>query len=209
MKRNSGDPGWNYGTLCDATNKDAIKCTLCGFISRGGITRLKYHVAGIRRKGVDICNMASEEDKAVCVALLEKPKEKKKQKRIQEEEMRAEVEIEEEDIAFNVGSKKQKRKNLGPMDKFANPIDPEGVTLNVKQQNLLDAIDKQRTYSVHQYCARWIYESVIPFHSIDNDGFKKFVEAVGQYGRGYRPPSQYQLREPLLKEEVERTKGLL
>ncbi|GJV41663.1 putative transcription factor/ chromatin remodeling BED-type(Zn) family protein [Tanacetum coccineum] len=80
--------------------------------------------------------------------------------------------------------------------------------LYVRQSNLIDALDKERTHSVHQYCARWIYESCIPFHSIDNDGFKKFVEAVGQYGRGYRPPSQYQLREPLLKEEVERTKGL-
>nr|GEU76592.1 hypothetical protein [Tanacetum cinerariifolium] len=72
-----------------------------------------------------------------------------------------------------------------------------------------DALNKERTYSVHQYCARWVYEACIPFRSIDNDGFKKFVEAVGIYGRGYRPPSQYLLREPLLKEEVERTKGLL
>ena len=50
---------------------------------------------------------------------------------------------------------------------------------------------------------------LIPFHAIDNDGFKKFVEAVRQFGPGYRPPTRYQLREPLLKEEVERTKRLL
>ncbi|GKF07267.1 hypothetical protein Tco_0041491 [Tanacetum coccineum] len=72
-------------------------------------------------------------------------------------------------MLFNVGSKRQKPNNLGPMDKFANAINPEGI----------------------------------PFHSIDNDGFKKFVEAVGQYGRGYRPPNQYLLREPLLTEEIE------
>ncbi|GJT52355.1 putative transcription factor/ chromatin remodeling BED-type(Zn) family protein [Tanacetum coccineum] len=156
-----------------------------------------------------ICKKASEEDKAVCATSLEKPKEKKKQKRIREEEMREEVEIKDEDNAFNVGSNRQKPKNLGPMDKFANPIDPDGVTLKVRQQMLINALDKERTYSVHRYCARWIYESCIPFHSIYNDGFKKFVEAVGQYGRGYRPPRQYQLREPLLKEEVEQTKGLL
>nr|GEV14620.1 hypothetical protein [Tanacetum cinerariifolium] len=90
--------------------------------------------------------------------------------------MRAEVEIEdEEDNAFNTGSKRQNLKNLGPMEKFVNLIDPEGIL----------------------------------FHSIDNDGFKKFAEAVEQYDRGYYPPSQYQLREPLLKEEVKRTKGLL
>ncbi|PWA83079.1 Zinc finger, BED-type [Artemisia annua] len=147
LKRNSGDPGWNYGTLCDAKDRCAIKCTLCGFISKGGITRLKYHVAGIQRKGVAICRKASEEDKAVCAALLEKPKEKKKDKRIREEEVRAEVEIADEDNAFNVGSKRQKPKNLGPMDKFANPIDPESVTINPRQQNLIDALDKERTYN--------------------------------------------------------------
>ncbi|GKD18140.1 putative transcription factor/ chromatin remodeling BED-type(Zn) family protein [Tanacetum coccineum] len=148
LKRNSKDPGWNYGTLCDASNKDAIKCTLCGFISRGGITRLKYHVAGIERKGVAICKRASKEDKAVCATSLEKPKEQKKLKRIREEEIREEVEIEDEDNAFNVGSKRQNPKNLGPMDKFANPIDPEVVTLKVRQQNLIDALDKERTHRV-------------------------------------------------------------
>jgi hypothetical protein len=54
-----------------------------------------------------------------------------------------------------------------------------------------------------------VYETVIPFNAIDNDSFKWFVEAVGQFGPGYQPPTQYQLREPLLKEEVERTKTLL
>nr|GEY55401.1 hypothetical protein [Tanacetum cinerariifolium] len=49
----------------------------------------------------------------------------------------------------------------------------------------------------------------ILFHSINNDGSKKFVKAVGQYGRGYHPPRQYQLKEPLLKKEVEQTKGIL
>nr|KAJ0209317.1 hypothetical protein LSAT_V11C400221430 [Lactuca sativa] len=53
LKINSDDPGWNYGTLCAPLNKDAIKCKLCGFICKAGITRLKYH--GPRRKGEAIC----------------------------------------------------------------------------------------------------------------------------------------------------------
>ncbi|CAH9099577.1 unnamed protein product, partial [Cuscuta epithymum] len=36
-----------------------------------------------------------------------------------------------------------------------------------------------------------------------------FVEALGRYGPGYTPPSQYQLRETLLKAEVQRTKETL
>ena len=74
LKRNSGDVGWNYGTLCDPTNRDAVKCRLCGFICKAGITRLKFHVAGIKGKGVSICNKASKEDKDVCAAALENPK---------------------------------------------------------------------------------------------------------------------------------------
>ncbi|CAB4311508.1 unnamed protein product [Prunus armeniaca] len=53
----------------------------------------------------------------------------------------------------------------------------------------------QRTPEVHQSLAEWVYESGIPFDAIDNDSFKRFVEVVGQFGPGYRPPSQYQLRE--------------
>ncbi|GKD39649.1 hypothetical protein Tco_1259856 [Tanacetum coccineum] len=80
LNRNSWDPGWNFGTFCDATSKDTIKYKLCGFISKGGITRLKYHIARIQRKGVATCKKASVEDKAVCATLLEKPKEKRNKK---------------------------------------------------------------------------------------------------------------------------------
>ncbi|XP_070668923.1 uncharacterized protein [Malus domestica] len=76
-------------------------------------------------------------------------------------------------------------------------------------QNIHDAIWKERTHQVDQYVVRWVYEAGISFHAIDNDSFKRVMEAVGQFGSGYLPPSQYELREPLLKEEVERVKKSL
>lgn len=66
LKRNLDDPGWNYGTLCDPLNKDAIKYKLCVFICKAGITRLKYSVSGLKGNGVAICKNASKEDKAMC-----------------------------------------------------------------------------------------------------------------------------------------------
>lgn len=54
--------------------------------------------------------------------------------------------------------------------------------------------------------ARWVYESAIPFNVVNNDAFQQLLEAVGQFGPGYIPPTQYQLREPLLKQAVETTK---
>ncbi|KAL5704073.1 hypothetical protein ACHQM5_022546 [Ranunculus cassubicifolius] len=80
---------------------------------------------------------------------------------------------------------------------------------STRQQNIIDAIAKERTHGVHRYLVRWMYENGIAFNSVDNDSFKKFTEAVGQFGPGYLPPSQYQMREPLLKEEYDHTKTLL
>ncbi|KAM7519613.1 hypothetical protein LguiB_018575 [Lonicera macranthoides] len=68
---------------------------------------------------------------------------------------------------------------------------------------------KERIDEMHQHMARWVYESNIPFHHTSNVYFRGFVEVVGQFGSGYQPPNLYQLREPVLKEDVERTKSSL
>lgn len=49
----------------------------------------------------------------------------------------------------------------------------------------------------------------VPFNAINNDEFKQMCEAIGRFGPGFVGPSQYDCREKLLKEEVERTKDLL
>ena len=51
--------------------------------------------------------------------------------------------------------------------------------------------------------------AAIPFNACDNDEFKQMCEAIGQFGAGFQPPSQRDLRETLLEEEYARTKSLL
>ncbi|CAN1797986.1 hypothetical protein LINPERHAP1_LOCUS21509 [Linum perenne] len=50
---------------------------------------------------------------------------------------------------------------------------------------------------------------VVSFNAIDNDEFKQMCEAIERFGPGLKPPTQYDLREPLLKSEYARTKSLL
>ncbi|KAJ1277659.1 hypothetical protein BS78_04G020400 [Paspalum vaginatum] len=96
------------------------------------------------------------------------------------------------------------------MDKFARPIDPKASMAEAKrQQNINEALWKERTHQVQQYVARWVYTHAIPFNACDNDEFKEMVEAIGQFGPGFQPPSQYELRGKLLEEEHARTKSLL
>ncbi|CAN6579016.1 unnamed protein product [Malus baccata var. baccata] len=92
--------------------------------------------------------------------------------------------IKEEDIEV-IGSRKRPR-TLGPMDRFASSINPDSSnegSKKTRQQNIHNAIWKEIAHQVDQY---------------------RVMEAVGQFEPGYLPPSQYELREPLLKEEVER-----
>ncbi|CAN6566518.1 unnamed protein product [Malus baccata var. baccata] len=213
LKRSSEDVGWEYGILANPTNSDKVKCKLCDKIISGGVHRLKQHVANIRGNVV-ACIKSSDEDKAKCRAALEEAKNKKKQRDKHIVEVREEVQLqqiqEEEDIEV-IGSRKRPR-TLGPMDKFASSINLDSSnegSKKTRQQNIHDAIWKERTHQVDQYVARWVYEAGIPFHAIDNDSLKRVMEAVGQFGPGYLPPSQYELREPLLKEEVERVKKSL
>ena len=39
------DIGWSYASLVEGT-KNHVKCNFCSFVSTGGITRQKHHLAG-------------------------------------------------------------------------------------------------------------------------------------------------------------------
>ncbi|KAK3228896.1 hypothetical protein Dsin_000777 [Dipteronia sinensis] len=100
------------------------------------------------------------------------------------------------------------------MDKFANPINPNSSASRnsrntMKQQSVNDTILKERTHVTQRYVAKWVYQVSIPFNVIDNDCFLQMVEAIGRFGPSFKPPSQWQLREPLLNGEFETTKDAL
>lgn len=214
LKRTSGDIGWEFGMLCNAMNQDKWKCIKCGKEFSGGVYRIKQHIAGVRGN-IAPCLKASSEDKQRCKEALDGAKKKKQVTKESNESVRSEVEVHElEEIEeMEGGGTKKHPRTLGSMDGYVSKINLDDSSLSEskrrRQQSIHDALFKQRSLQVHQYLARWVYESGIPFHAVDNDSFKRFVEAVGQFGPGYYPPSQYQLREPLLKGEVERIKMLL
>lgn len=210
VKRKSDDVGWDYGELTLPNNYDKIKCKLCDKAFSGGIYRLKQHIAGLRGN-VKPCPKSTPLDKTKCLQALEGSKKRRQDKKERIEEVREEVEIsrDNDDVVEidNAGSKPVRP--LGPMDQFARAIYPDASMRKTRQQNINDALFKNRTNEVHTYLAKWVYGAGIPFNAIINDDFQRFCEAVGQFGPGYMPPSQHQLREPLLKKEVERTKQSL
>ena len=109
------------------------------------------------------------------------------------ESIKREGEIEELDEIQSMeggGLGNKRPRPLGPMDRYASEINPdETFPKTTRQQSIHDALSKERSHQVHQYMARWVYETGILFNAVDNDSFKRFVEAVGQFGPGYQPPN--------------------
>ncbi|XP_075085470.1 uncharacterized protein LOC107761894 [Nicotiana tabacum] len=52
--------------------------------------------------------------------------------------------------------------------------------------------------------AAWMYDAGLPFNCVNYKTFDKFIEAVGQYGPGMKPPSYHEVRVTHLKKEVKK-----
>ncbi|TXG63733.1 hypothetical protein EZV62_010727 [Acer yangbiense] len=95
---------------------------------------------------------------------------------------------------------------LGSMDKFAKSTDSCSIgNRSLRHQNINESLFKEWL----AYVAKWVYEAGIPFNVVDNNSFKAMVQAIGLFGPRFQPPSQWQLREPLLKKMVEKTQVAL
>ncbi|XP_019152269.1 PREDICTED: uncharacterized protein LOC109149078 [Ipomoea nil] len=197
IKRKSNDVGWDYGVLNDPTKSlDKIKCLLCKKVMSGGVYRIKEHIAGIsgNNKRAEELNIRAEVNIGSHESLSNTPTNSIDVDELQEsEQMRP-------------------PRPIGPMDKFANQINPE-ISLSSRrgpaQQRIIEAFDKEMVNRVKEYICRWAYEAAVPFHVLEKDSFKLMIEAAGQLGPGAQTPNRYELSETYLKKEVDRVKDSL
>ena len=211
LRRKSNDVGWEYGALVDPNNLDKVKCKLCSKTFSGGVYRMKEHIGHISGN-VAKCPKSSKEDQEKCRQAILEARIKKKKKEKDVSEVREGVNIggdEEEEIREIEGLESRPPRHRSPLDRWTVTTPPDSSVSDgktMRQQSINEALFKEKTHNVKRYVAKWVYESGIPFNVVDNDSFIAMLEAVGQYGPGFKPPTQYELREPLLKEEVESLK---
>ncbi|CAI9299539.1 unnamed protein product [Lactuca saligna] len=217
LKRNSNDIAWEFAICPDPTNLDKLKCTLCGKVYSGGASRMKQHIAHVKGN-VAPCQKSTKDDQLRCRDAINEGKLKKKGKQAHDEALRSEVRfdtnenisIDTDEIENNFGSLREPYV-IGPMDNFANTLNPEESLKSGKGKkvDINNAIRKERISTVKSFIGRWAYECAIPFHAFEKDSFKMMVEVIGQYGTGLPTPTRYELSNTILKKEVERTKNLV
>ncbi|XP_078174452.1 uncharacterized protein LOC144568097 [Carex rostrata] len=165
-----------YGRLTNKNDTNTIKCLLCNQTNKGGINRLKNHLAGIRGN-IRKCPKADPEVQREIREYLETLKKKQEDKKRAREDLTADVNI---------------------IDK--------GLW---KQQVIKGTYGKDLRDKVNDFLAFWVYKRGISFNSLTDSAFLRFCEAVGQYGPGYKPPTVYEYRMPLLQRQVAKTTNSL
>ncbi|KAK1301616.1 hypothetical protein QJS10_CPB12g00559 [Acorus calamus] len=75
----SNDPGWRYGYLTNKSDTNSVTCRLCSKLIKGGINRLKRHLAHIQGN-VAPCKQVDEETKKAIKNYMEGLSKKKEVK---------------------------------------------------------------------------------------------------------------------------------
>ncbi|XP_073046708.1 uncharacterized protein [Primulina eburnea] len=218
------DIGWNYGRMVNPDKiSDGILCNFCQKVTKGGITRLKHLAGGF--KNTKLCPKAPAIVKQEMKDYFE---EKLAQKTIMDSMPHFDdvfdIEEQGDDIdTHGDPSSRGKRpasisssgnssmlmpkkpRSLGPINAFFK-LDAKNQGGKAPQFN--EVQKKLRSDAVQKF-ARWMYDAGIAFNAVKYDSLKPMIEAIGQYGPGMKPPSYHEVREPLLKEEINHTKLIL
>ncbi|KAM0872287.1 hypothetical protein ACQ4PT_038817 [Festuca glaucescens] len=226
----STDPGWDYGYMVTPGNSNIVKCNLCGKVTQGGIKRHKEHLASTGGDALG-CPRASTQLRREIYEYLEK---NRRNQPLPDDDV---VEVDAAGTTTTIVEASTTRESSGTAAKrnkraFAVKISGKKVqsvatksVASMLRRKPEDIVDERRCgrsqstmesstkteaelHYVDRQWALFFYECGIPFNVASSRQFQIAIEASCQCGSGYKPPSHYQLREPLLRDCVKETKLL-
>lgn len=207
------DPGRKY-SIHDSTNRHRFTCKFCGKPTTGGVYRVKQHLIG-GFKNSKRCPKCPEHVRVEVRDYMIQKESGKNTDVFPTNEVEVDEYDEEDDDGAGEGGSKvpplKKPKQKGPMDKFfaKKPEDILKGRKGGKQQTINEVCRKDLRDKACKEIARWFYDAGLPFNAASYDSFHIAMEAVAQFGPGFKPPSMHELRVPLLKNEVESTQNEL
>ncbi|XP_060191665.1 uncharacterized protein LOC132621420 [Lycium barbarum] len=215
----SEDPAWKYGKKLSETNRTAVMCLFCDKITKGGIFRHKQHLIGTF-SDVARCLRCPENVREEIKTYVEGKKELKRQMLHQPTVTNLDDDDDEtekgEAVDLSVRSKSQKRTTYGPTSSVKGPLDcyyqpkPTDNAGTSSKKKLKDtALRLLRERAVAAF-SRWMYDAGLPFNCVNHiDTFGAFLDAVGHYGVGMKPPTYHKVSTSYLAKEVEATQKIV
>ncbi|KAK1261472.1 hypothetical protein QJS04_geneDACA001003 [Acorus gramineus] len=190
------------------SDTNSVTCRLCSKIIKGGINRLKQHLAHIRGN-VAPCKQVDEETKKAIKDYMEGLSKKKEVKAKDLREVREEVDIGGGETNTGVGGTSIEVESDSVAKRPRVEVSDARQKGKMRQTCIKETFAKDQRDRVLGYLAKWVYKAGLSFNSLMMNDFVAFCEAVGQYGPGFVPPSYHELSQTLLKKEVQNTKERL
>ena len=160
-----------------------VQCIHCDSRFSGGPSRIRGHILRISNRGGGACTsdtQAAEDARDFFQKV--------------------------EDSLEATREKKRKRNEL---DELTDASGCKGSTDTLVQISIETAFAPAAKAMTDAAVARFVYAEGVPFAKVQSPYFQDMLTAVGQFGRGYKPPSMKKLRTSMLDEEVENVKQQL
>lgn len=91
----------------------------------------------------------------------------------------------------------------GPMDRFVLDVDGDAEP-DSNPRNEKEAINQTKLD-----VGRFFFENGIPFNVVNSPSFISMCRSIGNFGRGFKPPTSYELSTWILDEEVKTTQTIV
>ncbi|CAN6458842.1 unnamed protein product [Victoria cruziana] len=198
------DPAWEHCREAypgDRDRRAMLICKYCENTYNGGVARIKEHLAQTHYC-VAPCKSAPPD----VVQFFKKFMETKgTRKRKRQANM---VVYKNEDLGdgapsdgFTSPSISKVGSSKGPMDKYVNP--------ELRQITINETSKKEKRKQVCSEIGKFFFAHALPFNLCNSTYFTNMCESLGDYGRGFKPPSYHEMRTWILKKEVDDIRSVL
>ncbi|XP_021313510.1 uncharacterized protein LOC8078073 [Sorghum bicolor] len=220
------DLAWKYCTMPDVNKKGSLQCTFCSSIYHGGITRIKYHLGKVPKSNVAKCKKVPSDVQQEILEVLAIKSDNKQKKAEEKEEDRAVVDLshsegeEHSDAEGNsviVVKKMSSKGHSGPIDKFCRLTTEEivaarkgkGVLSEKVQSKISTEKREEKRDRACEYICKFFYDASIPHNVTTLPSFELMLEAIGDFGRGLRGPTPYEMSGKFLQKRKRKVQELV
>ncbi|KAK1578845.1 hypothetical protein Q3G72_033554 [Acer saccharum] len=206
------DPAWKYGVEVETDEQKGykyIQCKFCDRVLKGGVFRMKEHLAGVQGNVAPCTKVTLEVREEIKTYILKNESAKKRAQLMREERI-------DNCVTLNSLSKKgsssgsvTERGIRGPMDRFVVNVENDTVEDLGGNDRGVKGLEKEARENTCLDIAEFFYENGLVFNVASSPSFVKMLRSAGSYGRGLKPPTAHELSTSLLSKVEGNTQAIV
>ncbi|KAK3225991.1 hypothetical protein Dsin_005853 [Dipteronia sinensis] len=209
---NRKDPAWKYGIEVEMDEQKGYKYIQCKFgdrVLKGGVFRMKEHLAGVQGNVVPCRKVTLEVREEIKTYMLANESAKKKAQLMREERIDNCVTLNSQSKKGSSSGSVSEKGIRGPMDRFVVNVENDVVEDLGGSDKGVKGLEKEARENTCLDIADFFYENGLAFNVASSPSFVKMLRSVGNYGRGLKSPTAYELSTSLLLKAEGKTQAVV